>query len=124
VRRGLAAGIIVVNDRDEMLCIYNRWRRRWEYPGGKARAGEWARMCALRECREETGLDIDLSEIWKLGESDSMGIRYKTYCVSVQGRPPIRLNRFEHSEFAWVRLEFVPELIDPRMRRRVEEYLT
>ena len=29
-----------------------------EFPGGKCRPGESPEQCALRECREETGLDV------------------------------------------------------------------
>jgi 8-oxo-dGTP diphosphatase len=32
----------------------------WEFPGGKVRADETPADAALRECREETGLSIEL----------------------------------------------------------------
>jgi mutator protein MutT len=31
-----------------------------EFPGGKCRPGESPEACAVRECREETGLDIEV----------------------------------------------------------------
>ena len=31
---------------------------KWEFPGGKARGGESPEACAVRECREESGLSV------------------------------------------------------------------
>ena len=32
----------------------------WEFPGGKCLPGESPAVCAVRECREETGLEIEV----------------------------------------------------------------
>ena len=34
-----------------------------EFPGGKCRDGESAAACAARECREETGLEVEAVEL-------------------------------------------------------------
>ena len=36
----------------------------WEFPGGKCLAHETPAECAVRETREETGLDIKIVEAW------------------------------------------------------------
>ena len=36
----------------------------WEFPGGKCLSGETPQQCAVRETREETGLEINVLEAW------------------------------------------------------------
>jgi 8-oxo-dGTP diphosphatase len=32
----------------------------WEFPGGKVRDGEKPTACAIRECREESGMEVEV----------------------------------------------------------------
>lgn len=50
-----ACGGIIFNDQDEILLIYRYGK--WDLPKGKLEEGESDRICALRECTEETGLE-------------------------------------------------------------------
>lgn len=36
----------------------------WEFPGGKCEPGETPEACAVRETREETGLEVFVLEAW------------------------------------------------------------
>ncbi len=47
-----ACYLVGIRDNDGPLPGYA------EFPGGKCRPGESPEQCALRECREETGLDV------------------------------------------------------------------
>ncbi|MFA9388841.1 MAG: NUDIX domain-containing protein [Prolixibacteraceae bacterium] len=49
-----AAGGLVVNTQDQILCIY-RWDR-WDLPKGKIEKGETIKEAAVREVEEETGI--------------------------------------------------------------------
>jgi 8-oxo-dGTP pyrophosphatase MutT (NUDIX family) len=49
-----AAGGLVVNENDQYLFIHRRGH--WDLPKGKLDEGETIEACALREIREETGL--------------------------------------------------------------------
>lgn len=50
----VAAGGVVVNEKQEILFIYRRGY--WDLPKGKLDDGESIEACAVREVKEETGL--------------------------------------------------------------------
>ena len=54
MQRVLAAGGIVLNEKDELLFIYKR--SKWDFPKGHVERGETFEHCAIREVIEETGL--------------------------------------------------------------------
>ncbi len=50
----IAAGGLIFNDKDQLLMIFRRGK--WDLPKGKLDEGESIEACALREVKEETGL--------------------------------------------------------------------
>ncbi|MBC7852474.1 MAG: (deoxy)nucleoside triphosphate pyrophosphohydrolase [Pirellulaceae bacterium] len=42
----------------------------WEFPGGKMETEETAREAAVRECREETGLAVEVVGTWLVQEEE------------------------------------------------------
>lgn len=50
-----AAGGLVVNDKKEILCIHKRGK--WDLPKGKIDIGETKEDAAVREVKEETGIN-------------------------------------------------------------------
>jgi len=52
----IAAGGLVLNEKDEVLIIFRRGK--WDLPKGKLDHGEKVEDCAIREVKEETGLKI------------------------------------------------------------------
>jgi len=51
----IAAGGLVFNERNELLMIFRRGK--WDLPKGKLDEGEGIEACAVREVKEETGLN-------------------------------------------------------------------
>jgi 8-oxo-dGTP diphosphatase len=70
-----AAGGLVLRD-GEVLLVHRPRYDDWTFPKGKAEDGETDEDCALREVREETGLDCRLgAEAGTTEYVDSKGLR-------------------------------------------------
>lgn len=55
----ISAAAIVLNERNEILLIKGP-RRGWEMPGGQVEEGESMKEAAIRETKEESGIDIEI----------------------------------------------------------------
>jgi 8-oxo-dGTP diphosphatase len=55
----VSAATIVINENREILLIKGP-RRGWEMPGGQVEEGESLKDAAIRETKEETGIDIEV----------------------------------------------------------------
>ena len=57
----VSAAVIVLNEQNEILLIKGP-RRGWEMPGGQVEEGESFTDAAVREVKEESGVDIEITK--------------------------------------------------------------
>ncbi len=69
----LSAATIVLNEKGEILLI-NGPRRGWEMPGGQVEEGESIKAAAIRETKEETGIDIEVTKFCGIFQNVDRGI--------------------------------------------------
>ncbi|MBM7565501.1 ADP-ribose pyrophosphatase YjhB (NUDIX family) [Paenibacillus sacheonensis] len=55
----VSAAAFVINDKSEFLLVKGP-RRGWEMPGGQVEVGESLSQAAVRETKEESGIDIEI----------------------------------------------------------------
>jgi 8-oxo-dGTP diphosphatase len=59
----IIATVLIQNDDNQVLMLMSKKIGRWSLPGGKVELGEQPRVAAVRETKEETGLDIEIIEL-------------------------------------------------------------
>lgn len=55
----VGAEVVVMNDEQQILLIKDPIRG-WELPGGQVEKGESIKQAAIREVKEETGIEVEL----------------------------------------------------------------
>ena len=69
-----AVAAIVTDDAGRvLLCQQSQGHRRWGLPGGKVRENESPVHAAVRDIREETGMEIEMVDLVGLYQLDSCG---------------------------------------------------
>lgn len=60
MNRHFTATAFVVDSTDRVLLLWHKRLERWMPPGGHIDADETPEQAARRECKEETGLDVEI----------------------------------------------------------------
>lgn len=110
-----AGSIVLVFDDGGRVLLARQWYRRgWSLPGGYMEPGEQAIDAAVRECREEVGLDLEVADLRLLATYVQSGRRHIEH-VHIHVRPiaaalarPAR--RREIASVAWFGVESLPLL--------------
>ncbi|MDN4603222.1 NUDIX hydrolase [Paenibacillus sp. F6_3S_P_1C] len=68
----VSASVIVLNENNEILLM--KGRRGWEMPQGCVEEGETITGAAVREVKEETGIDIELIKFCGLYQNTTRGV--------------------------------------------------
>ena len=93
----------------------DRWSGDVAFPGGKQEPGECELDTAIREVREEVGLDLAQSDVWEcLGHLDDrkameLTVRCFVFLQLQQATPPLRLQESEVASCGWCSLQFLCE---------------
>ncbi|PIR04402.1 MAG: hypothetical protein COV59_00965 [Candidatus Magasanikbacteria bacterium CG11_big_fil_rev_8_21_14_0_20_39_34] len=66
-----AAGYAFIEQEDSVLLMKPTWSKFFECPGGGIDPGESVIEAVIRECREETGYDVEVSDITPFTATES-----------------------------------------------------
>jgi 8-oxo-dGTP pyrophosphatase MutT (NUDIX family) len=128
-----SANVIVVNDQDEILLIRRTDNGNWAVPGGAMDLGESITEAAVRETREETGIDCEITGLVGIYTSPRHVIRYTSndevrqeFSIVFTARPTGGVLRpsSESSEPQWVAPATAATLqMHASMRQRIQHHL-
>lgn len=134
----VAAGIIVKegDNGEKMVLLIQRaaddhWPLHFEFPRGKCDKGknEDVHKCAVREIKEETGLDVNVEDflgkfIYYADEGKRKSICYNYLCTLKNKNQKVKLSH-EHEGYRWITQAGEAELMThPDQKRYIEKILS
>jgi ADP-ribose pyrophosphatase YjhB (NUDIX family) len=128
-----SVNVVVVNEAGEILMIRRTDNDNWAVPGGAIDLGESVAQAAVRETREESGIECEISGIVGIYSDPKHVLLYTSngevrqeFSIVLTARPlsgqPTPSS--ETSEVRWVPVSEVREYtMDRSMRIRINDYL-
>lgn len=117
----VSAATIVVNDKDELLLIKGP-RRGWEMPGGQVEEGESLKEAAIRETKEESGIDVEITRFCGIYQNVDRSICNTLFLAKPIGGVPTTSS--ESLEVGFFPVEQALEMVTwKNFRQRIEHCL-
>ena len=91
---------------DGQIIVTKDWldsHRYWRLPGGGVKRSELPKQGAIRELKEEIGVELPINtlKLVKKGKHPSMKYRFWVYEAILDKKPIIIMNKFELLEVSW-----------------------
>ncbi|MGF3104768.1 NUDIX hydrolase [Rossellomorea sp. DUT-2] len=114
----ISAATIVQNEKGEILLIKGP-RRGWEMPGGQVEEGESLKEAAIRETKEESGIDIEIVKFCGVFQNVSRSICNTLFLARPVGGKPTTSS--ESLEVAFFPVEEALDMVNwKNFRERIE----
>jgi ADP-ribose pyrophosphatase YjhB (NUDIX family)/quercetin dioxygenase-like cupin family protein len=127
-----AVAVAVVNENRDILLVQRADSGKWSMPGGVLELNEDIEGCAIREVKEETGLEIKVEGLVGTYTNPDVLIAYsdreirREFTIVVAARAEVGelAADSESTKVAWVQLEQALDLpMAPSQQRRITDYL-
>ncbi len=106
---------VIIHEEKVLLTNDPTKKRGWVFPGGKMKDGELPEACVKREVKEETGIDVDIGEIFHtrlFDERNTPTYKADWFLMLYYMATPksLELKPEEGEEAGWFTLEQVKQL--------------
>jgi 8-oxo-dGTP diphosphatase len=124
---GVGIGVLIMKDGKALFGKRkgSHGAGSWSLPGGKLHFGESFEDCAVREAKEETGLDIVPGKIVSVSNDIAYGMHWVTIGMSAEIKSgKVELKEPDKcEEWAWFALDRLPKPLFVPTERVVGNYL-
>ena len=127
-----AAAVAIMNANSEILMLHRKDNGKWTMPGGTLEFGESMTSCALREVKEESGLDVEIKDVIGTYTDPNIRVAYsdgevrQEFTIVYYGEAHgfnVRLDE-ESSSYKWVSLTDIHLLpLADSQRRRLKDVI-
>lgn len=127
-----AAAVALFNSKKEILLLRRKDNGKWTMPGGTLEFGESLTSCALREVKEECGLDVEIKDIVGTYTDPNIIVAYsdgevrQEFTIVYYGEVKnfeIQLDE-ESSAYQWISLDAIKNLpLADSQRRRLNDVM-
>jgi ADP-ribose pyrophosphatase YjhB (NUDIX family) len=128
-----SVNVVVVNDQSEILLIRRSDNDNWALPGGAIDLGESVVQAAIRETKEETGIDCEITGLVGIYSDPKHIILYTSngearqefsIVLTARATGGHRTPSAESTEVRWVSPSGIRHYdMDPSMRLRIGHFL-
>jgi ADP-ribose pyrophosphatase YjhB (NUDIX family) len=121
---GLAVNVAVIQD-GKILLTQREDFETWILPSGGVEEGESIAQAALRETKEETGLDVELTRL--VGVYSRLSNMSPGYMVLFAAQPiggEIKCQPGETIAFEWFAFDKIPSPLSAGHKRRIEDAIS
>ena len=116
-RFSLSAFAVVLDWRGRILLAHRRDMDLWDLPGGGIETGEIPTEAAIRETKEETGLDVKVDRLFVVANMPENRMAFVFYCHVVGGA---MATGEESDDVRYFSLDQLPENLGPRKRALIQ----
>jgi 8-oxo-dGTP pyrophosphatase MutT (NUDIX family) len=127
-----SASAIVTDDQGRILLVKRRDNTLWALPGGGHDIGETIADTAVREVKEETGLDVEITSLVGVYTNPGHVVAFTdgevrqqfSLCFTTRLLGGELAIDHESTDIAWTHADDIPTLdMHPSMRLRIDHYL-
>lgn len=127
-----SASAIVTDEHGRILLVKRRDNTLWALPGGGHDIGESIEQTAVREVKEETGLDVEVARLVGIYTNPAHVVAFTdgevrqqfSLCFTTKLRGGELAIDHESTDIAWTQPADIEQLeMHPSMRLRIQHYL-
>ncbi len=121
-RHVIAVFVFIRQGNSILLVKQNYGKRYWSLPGGVVELGESINRAAVREVKEETGLDVEIRRVvglYSKADENALAITVEGVIVGGTLKPD-----HEISEYGYFEKGYLPKPVREHFQQRLEDFFS